>query len=64
MHCLKTKSKSPIQDSKSYVSRDIAEVSTEKNNGASEASLNTPSESVDKSINKATLTSVFVDAFI
>ena len=47
----------------SYVCCVIAVVSAEKNNGASEASLNTPSESVDESIDKATLTSVLVDAF-
>ena len=54
LHCLKTKNKSPIQDSMSYVCCVIAVVPTEKNNGASEASLDTPSESVDESIRKAT----------
>ena len=63
LHCFKTKSKSPIQDSMSYVCCVIAVVPTEKNNGASEASPNTPSESVDKSTDKATLTNVLVDAF-
>ena len=47
----------------SYVCCIIAVVSAEKNNGASEVSLDTPSESVDKSIDKATLTSVLVDTF-
>ena len=47
----------------SYVFCVIAVVPTEKNNGVSEASLNPPSESVDESIDKATLTSVFVEAF-
>ena len=56
-------SKSPILLSMSYVCCVIAVVSAEKNNGASEASLNTPSESVDESIDKATLTSVLVEAF-
>ena len=59
LHCFKTKSKSPIQDSMSYVCCVIAVVPTEKNNGASEASLDTPSESFDE----ATLTSALVDAF-
>ena len=63
LHCLKTKSKSPIQDSMSYVCCVIAVVPTEKNNGASEASLNTPSESVDESIDEATFANVLVDAF-
>ena len=52
--CLKTKSKSVIQDSMSYVCCVIAIVHTEKNNGTSEASLDTPSESVDKSVDKQT----------
>ena len=56
LHCLKIKSKS-------YVCSVIAVVPTEKNNGASEASLNTPSESVDESIDEATFASVLVDAF-
>ena len=43
----------------SYVCCVIAVVPTEKNNGASEASLDTPSESFDE----ATLTSALVDAF-
>ena len=47
----------------SYVCCVIAVVPTEKNNGASEASLDTPSESVDESIDKVTLTSALVDAF-
>ena len=47
----------------SYVCCVIAVVSAEKNNGASEASINTPSESFDESIDKATLTSLLVDAF-
>ena len=59
LHCFKTKSKSPIQDSMSYVCCVIAVVPTEKNNGASEASLDTPSESFVE----ATLTSALVDAF-
>ena len=63
LHCLKTKSKSPIQDCMSYVCYVIAVVPTEKNNGASEASLNTPSESVDESIDEATVTSVVLEAF-
>ena len=54
LHCLKTKSKSPILDSMSYVCCVIAVVPTEKNNGASEASLNTPNESVDESVDRAT----------
>ena len=63
LHCLKTKSKSPIQDSMSYVCCVKAVVPTEKNNGASEASLNTPSESVDESIDEATFANVLVDTF-
>ena len=47
----------------SYVCWVTAVVSTEKNNGASEVSLNTPSESVDESIDEATFASVLVDAF-
>ena len=47
----------------SYVCWVIAVVPTEKNNGPSEVSLNTPSESVDESIDEATFASVLVDAF-
>ena len=47
----------------SYVCCVIAVVSAEKNNGASEASLDTPSESVDKSIVKTILASALVDTF-
>ena len=47
----------------SYVCWVTAVVPTEKNNGASEASLNTPSESVDESIDEATFANVLVDAF-
>ena len=54
LHCLKTMSKSPIILSMSYVCCIIAVVSAEKNNGAIEASLDTPSESVEESIDKAT----------
>ena len=57
LHSLKPNDKIPILDSMSYVCCVIAVVSTEKNNGASKASLNIPSESVVKSIGKATLKS-------
>ena len=42
LHCLKTKSKSPIQDSMSYVCWVVAVVPTEKNNVASEVSFGKP----------------------
>ena len=47
----------------SYVCCVIAVVPSEKNNGASEASLNTPSESVDEPIVEAPLTNALSDAF-
>ena len=64
LHCLKTNSKSPIQESMSYVCCVIPVVTTEKNNGTSEASHDTQNEKPDdQTIEYETIAKGLVGAF-